>query len=423
MEFTDDYISEVIDECFIEHHGIKGQKWGDQNGPPYPLDPSKDYSKRELRQMRKAEKKKLKQQEKMKAKRKKVRDELKLKKEKAKLKAMDKIRADKDADLSMFSDKEIMDLVNRIQVEEMYNNAIYKKKADLGQHRLEMAEKYTGIANKVIGTVDNVGKMLNTFSGLKGNMLKNENQKLLNTAQEEKNKYDKKNYDLLLRGKRLENDAKEESLDEKKDLRSKFGSSDFNVIKALRTKDDAAEQKRRWDREDAGIAESKAKKAKEEADANAKAKKEAKIAKKEAAKLKKEETERTREEEKKLKQARKDEKKLARMEQEKFNREVEEAEREERKEYDLRNFGVHQSEPYKKNGHKYVDRYVVSENGEKVYKYTYSEKDMKKWNKKNDPLENLDFKLGKNFDSGDLANVVYRTPGLAKLRKAIRNSK
>ena len=26
------------------HHGIKGQKWGVENGPPYPLSPSKDYS-------------------------------------------------------------------------------------------------------------------------------------------------------------------------------------------------------------------------------------------------------------------------------------------------------------------------------------------------------------------------------------------
>ena len=25
-------------DLVIEHHGIKGQKWGDRNGPPYPLD-------------------------------------------------------------------------------------------------------------------------------------------------------------------------------------------------------------------------------------------------------------------------------------------------------------------------------------------------------------------------------------------------
>ena len=29
------------------HHGIKGQEWGVQNGPPYPLNPAKDYSKAE----------------------------------------------------------------------------------------------------------------------------------------------------------------------------------------------------------------------------------------------------------------------------------------------------------------------------------------------------------------------------------------
>lgn len=28
----------------IVHHGIPGMKWGKRNGPPYPLDPRKDYS-------------------------------------------------------------------------------------------------------------------------------------------------------------------------------------------------------------------------------------------------------------------------------------------------------------------------------------------------------------------------------------------
>lgn len=32
---------------YLEHHGIAGQKWGHQNGPPYPLNPEKDYSKAE----------------------------------------------------------------------------------------------------------------------------------------------------------------------------------------------------------------------------------------------------------------------------------------------------------------------------------------------------------------------------------------
>ena len=31
---------------YLEHHGIKGQKWGQKNGPPYPLDPA-DHSAKE----------------------------------------------------------------------------------------------------------------------------------------------------------------------------------------------------------------------------------------------------------------------------------------------------------------------------------------------------------------------------------------
>jgi len=34
---------------FLMHHGIRGQKWGVENGPPYPLSPSKDYSAAEKR--------------------------------------------------------------------------------------------------------------------------------------------------------------------------------------------------------------------------------------------------------------------------------------------------------------------------------------------------------------------------------------
>lgn len=32
---------------YLMHHGIEGQKWGVQNGPPYPLNPVKDYSTKE----------------------------------------------------------------------------------------------------------------------------------------------------------------------------------------------------------------------------------------------------------------------------------------------------------------------------------------------------------------------------------------
>lgn len=39
----------------LYHHGIKGQKWGKRNGPPYPLDPE-DHSKKEKQYLKKDEK-------------------------------------------------------------------------------------------------------------------------------------------------------------------------------------------------------------------------------------------------------------------------------------------------------------------------------------------------------------------------------
>jgi len=46
------------------HHGIGGQKWGEQNGPPYPLNPNKDYSKAEKKAMKKEYRKEVRRQKK-----------------------------------------------------------------------------------------------------------------------------------------------------------------------------------------------------------------------------------------------------------------------------------------------------------------------------------------------------------------------
>ena len=40
-------------EHYLAHHGILGQKWGERNGPPYPLD-EKDYSREEREQRKRA---------------------------------------------------------------------------------------------------------------------------------------------------------------------------------------------------------------------------------------------------------------------------------------------------------------------------------------------------------------------------------
>ena len=41
-------------QSYLEHYGIRGQRWGKKNGPPYPLDPETDYSKAERSAQKKA---------------------------------------------------------------------------------------------------------------------------------------------------------------------------------------------------------------------------------------------------------------------------------------------------------------------------------------------------------------------------------
>lgn len=50
-EDDDDFV-DFKHSDYLEHHGILGQKWGDQNGPPYPLNPSqKSYSEKKQAKM------------------------------------------------------------------------------------------------------------------------------------------------------------------------------------------------------------------------------------------------------------------------------------------------------------------------------------------------------------------------------------
>lgn len=57
MNIGDVKFSEILseNENSLMHHGIEGQKWGERNGPPYPLNPSK-RSWREKRAAKRREK-------------------------------------------------------------------------------------------------------------------------------------------------------------------------------------------------------------------------------------------------------------------------------------------------------------------------------------------------------------------------------
>ena len=48
MIFSNEFNKPIMDEDFLEHHGIKGQQWGKKNGPPYPLSEG-DHSAKENR--------------------------------------------------------------------------------------------------------------------------------------------------------------------------------------------------------------------------------------------------------------------------------------------------------------------------------------------------------------------------------------
>lgn len=50
VKFVDAALSDD-GSLIIEHSGVKGQKWGVRNGPPYPLNPERDYSDTENRKM------------------------------------------------------------------------------------------------------------------------------------------------------------------------------------------------------------------------------------------------------------------------------------------------------------------------------------------------------------------------------------
>lgn len=44
------YSKPTLDEC-LAHHGIRGQKWGVRNGPPYPLKEKRPFSIRKESRM------------------------------------------------------------------------------------------------------------------------------------------------------------------------------------------------------------------------------------------------------------------------------------------------------------------------------------------------------------------------------------
>ena len=199
----------VIDETMyedeiLEHHGIIGQKWGTMNGPPYPLDPNKDYSKAELRAMRKEARKEARKENRRKKKiakrdeieKQKTEEEEKLEKEEAKNRAVvsgsasevekykdmmtnEELRAALDRirivqDLNELSIKDIQQSNAKIQEEIdriTKNNDLKDQKMiekygpGKGEAILEKTARISEKIGRIAKSSDDVGKAVKTWAG------------------------------------------------------------------------------------------------------------------------------------------------------------------------------------------------------------------------------------------------------------------
>lgn len=102
---------------YLEHHGIKNQKWGVQNGPPYPLNAEGKASFRDKLEERRKQKKKL---VRLKKARKARAAKIKAQKREEEQVAKSKVRLGRTnlKDLKKMSDKEVRERIARLKLEE-----------------------------------------------------------------------------------------------------------------------------------------------------------------------------------------------------------------------------------------------------------------------------------------------------------------
>lgn len=135
----------------LYHHGIQGQKWGVQNGPPYPLGSDVStgkrlknlFSKKELTE----EEIKKKQEEKDRIAN--VKSAKKIKKDALKESKRDTITSQAVKKAKGMSDEELRSIINRLNMEKQYAN-LEKDLAELSKKKPSTAQKIkVGISKEV----------------------------------------------------------------------------------------------------------------------------------------------------------------------------------------------------------------------------------------------------------------------------------
>lgn len=150
---------------YLAHHGIKGMSWGDQNGPPYPLDSQvssavkKNKSKSFIQKLKDKKKgKKLQAARKAKAEEKKKKEEIINSGDEKKIKKIQ----------HTLTDEEYSRALNRIDLKKKLNTVDYaniEKKLQTIGTLANTVSSVGNAANSVLGAVD---KGLNIKKSLKG---------------------------------------------------------------------------------------------------------------------------------------------------------------------------------------------------------------------------------------------------------------
>lgn len=163
---------------YLAHHGIKGQSWGDQNGPPYPLDSQvssavkKKKSKSFIQKLKDKKKgKKLQAARKKKAEEKKEKEDI--------INSGDEKRVKKIQ--NKLTDEEYVRALNRIALNRKLNEIDYssmEKKLQTIGVLADTVGKVGNAANNVLGAVDKAVGIKDKLTGDPNKSLKTEKESL-----------------------------------------------------------------------------------------------------------------------------------------------------------------------------------------------------------------------------------------------------